>query len=291
MTRRDDGGFILVAVLGVMVLLASLVGAVALVVRSGLDSARLETDRLIRDGLLTAGLDIAAYELLLLQIPPAKLNGQQIRLDSGTVTLSAASDAGRIDLNGSDPALIANLYRSLGLKDMSPEAFAARVADWRDPDDEEQDDGAEAESYAGARLPQRPQNADFSEPDELQWLLGLSPESARTLAKHLTVYNPGGTINLWEASRETLLAIPGISASRAERILKLRRKRTEEVGQELLGMLPDQASYVTVDLKGHIAYRIRVEATPKVGARRIVTAVVTADPAQIRPYRVLDWRE
>ncbi len=53
MQRRAREGFILVAVLGVLALLAGLVGAVSVLVRSAVDSARIVSDDLSLEGLVS----------------------------------------------------------------------------------------------------------------------------------------------------------------------------------------------------------------------------------------------
>ena len=135
--RRDSGaGFILVAVLGVTALVAALIGAVSLLVRAAVDGARAGGDELALAGLTRAGIELAGYQLYGLKIPFVTLDGQQIRLDSGAVTLFVTDESVKIDLNGADPALLAGLARAAGLSALPPASFASRVADWRDADDE-----------------------------------------------------------------------------------------------------------------------------------------------------------
>ncbi len=125
--RRDSGaGFILVAVLGVTALIAALIGAVSLLVRSAVDGVRAGSDDLAFAGLTRAGIELAGYQLYGLKTPFETLDGQQVRLDSGVVTLFVKDESGRIDLNGADPALLTGLARAAGLSALPPASFAAR---------------------------------------------------------------------------------------------------------------------------------------------------------------------
>ncbi len=77
--RDGRGGFILVAVLGVMALLASLLGGTTVLVRAAFEGVQAKSDDLALDGLVQAGLDLAAYELYGLKLAPAQIDGQEIR--------------------------------------------------------------------------------------------------------------------------------------------------------------------------------------------------------------------
>jgi len=283
-------GFVLASVLGVLVLFAGLVGAITLLVRSGVDDARLAVDDLEADALLRAGLELAGYQLFVLKAPAAGLAGQQIRLDAGTVTLSVLAESARIDLNGSDPKLIAAAWRAAGLKTMRPEQFAARVADWRDGDgDVGEGGGAEAADYDAAGVGWRPRNDGFRSVDELRWVLGVGADDVRALRPYFTVANPAGTIDLYDAPEPVLRALPGLSSSAVGRLLKLRQKRSDETSEALKKLVGETAqALVTTDPP--VAYRIGLKVASGRGVTRAVEAVITADSTGSAPYRVIEWR-
>ncbi|WP_232631086.1 type II secretion system protein GspK, partial [Methylobacterium sp. Leaf118] len=216
--RHRRAGFILVAVLGVVALLASLMGGSTLLVRAAFEGAQAKSDDLALEGLLRAGLDLAAHELYGLRLPPGLIEGQEIRLDSGTVTLSVSDEAGRIDLNGADPALIAAAYRAVGGRGLHPEAFAARVVAWRQ---RHEPTGKTPQIDENQRPPRR---EGFRTVGELRWLTGVTAADAAALAGLLTVHNPGGRIDPESAPPSVLLALPGMRPPVVDQVLALRRR-------------------------------------------------------------------
>ncbi len=281
-------GFVLPAVLGIMVLFAALIGALTLLVRTGVDDARLAVDDLEVTALLRAGLELAGYQLVLLEAPATGLDGQQIRLDAGTVTLSVRAESARIDLNGSDPKLLAGAWKAAGLKGLTPEGFANRVADWRDPDDDVTDpDGAESAAYTDAGRKYRPANGEFRTVDDLRWVLGVKVADVLALKPYLTVANPAGTIDLYDAPQEVLRAIPGLTPATVARMLKIRVKRDDQTKEQLLSLVGEAQNLVTADPP--VAYRVTLDALSNRGARRKASAVIARDGTGRKAYRVLAW--
>lgn len=291
--RRDDGGgFILVAVLAVMALLAGLVATVSLVVRASVASVDVEVTDLTTESLVRAGLDIATYVALVNAEPPDALDGLLVRLDDGSVTLFAMPTGGRIDLNTSPPELLEAAWRASGARGLRPPEFADRVQDWRDVDQEVRDRGAEADAYAAAGVAFRPADDGFRSVDDLRWVLGVAPADVERLRPLVGVLNPKGTVNLFDAPRDVLLALPGMRPAIVDRIIRLRTRRTEETAQRLIQAVPQQiAEFVNADVKFDRVVRVRVEARPTRGAGRTVEAVLIADPLGQQASRVAEWRE
>jgi general secretion pathway protein K len=285
--RDRAAGFVLVAVLTVMILLSGLIAAVSLVTRSAVGSAVVQMDGLADESLIRAGVDLAAYQLFDLGRTPAALSGQQVRLDAGTVTLFAASESARVDLNTSDGALLAAAYRAAGLGGLSADSFAARVIDWRDADDEMSEGGAEARDYEAAGRGRQPQNDGFRIVDDLRWVLGVSQADVAKLANFVTVYNPGGKLDVFAAPKALLAGLPGISPATVAKIIALRRGRSEENDAALRALIVDQADFVAED-EGPI-YRLRLEVRREGRAVRTVEAAISADPSGQSPYFVMDW--
>lgn len=292
MTVRDrSGGFILVAVLAVMALIAGLVAAVSLLVRSSVATVNVEVTDLLGDSLVMAGIEIAAYTALVNQEPPDAVDGLVVRLDDGTVTLFDKPTGGRIDLNTSPPELLAAAWRATGSKRMRPAAFAQRVIDWRDADQDEQPVGAEADAYSEAGVPYRPADEPFRNVEELRFVLGVTAADIDKLRPLVTVLNPKGTVNLFDAPREVLDALPGFRGAATDRILKTRVKRTDETSQRLLKEVPAGANeLVNADVMPDRVRRVRIEARPNRGASQTVEVVIVPDPTGRRPYLVSDWR-
>ena len=112
MTRADRrSGFVMVSVLAVLAVLAALVAALVLIARANVAAGHAAHNDLSERSLIQAAKEAAAYELLLAGLRVSDVDGQEIRLDAGSVRLAVTNPAGRIDLNASDPALIAKLAK------------------------------------------------------------------------------------------------------------------------------------------------------------------------------------
>lgn len=284
MRRGGQDGFILVAVLGVMALMVSLVGGAALLVRSALGGVRATADDLRLDGLIRAGTELAAHELLDLKLPTARLREQRIDLDSGAVTLTAGDESGRIDLNWSDPVLLAGAYRAAGLTTLRPEDFAARVVRWRDR--YEAPAAADPARISLAAKPVGRGKDGFRTVAELAWLPDVSEADAAVLARLVTVDNVQGRVNAREASPEVLAALPDMTASLVAQVLALRRAPDAQFDERLKALLPRQQALLTAT-RGS-AFRVRVTARAG-GAVRTVTLTLARAPTREAPYFVTAW--
>lgn len=289
MARRKREGFILVSVLSIVALLATLVGGMSMLARSAVGGAQGAGEELALRALARAGVELAAYQLYGLKLPLDQIDAQQVRLDAGTVTLFVTDESGKVDLNGAAPALLAAAYRAAGLSVLSPSAFAARVADWRDEDDERTAGGAEAADYRAAGLDYAPQNDEFRSVGDLRWLLGLQPEHVAALEPFMTVHNPDGKVNVLSAKREVLLALPGIDPAMAERILALRADRTEAGAANLRQLLQAQGEFIK--LEPGPSYRLRVEARLRNGRVKSTEVVLAPSRKDDALYYVVEWIE
>lgn len=281
-------GYVLISVLAVIALLSGLVAALLLLGRSATDTAGLESESLRQDTLVQSAVTLAGYQLFVLKRPAADINGQQLRLDAGVVTLTVSSDAGKADLNGSAKELLAAAYRASGLKTLSPEAFAGRVLDWRDGDDEQAADGAEAPAYQS--LGYRPRNGPFRSMDDLRYVLGIAPADVERLRLFLTIYNATGRVSATLAPEALVAAIPGINPETVKTLLTLRRTETAEAKKQISDLLLVQASLI--DTASPSTYRVDIDArTGQRSAPRRVSVVLSAGATPAAAYQVLEWTE
>lgn len=296
MRRERRDGFILVSTLGALIVLAGLVAAVAYLTRAAVVGAASAREALIADTLLQSGVELAGYELFSLRRPAPLVNGQRIRLNDGVVTLFAASEAGKIDLNAAPAELLALAWDSIGAPGMRPETFAARVIDYRDLDDEpSKNGGAEIPEYTSAGPTKLPANGPFEMVDELQNVLDVTPDQVRRLAPMLTVQNPSGKISVFDAAPATLRIVPG-GARALDQIAALKAAKARE-GREgpgglkgddgaLQRLFGDAAKFVTLESEPR-AFTVRVE-VERGGARRTLDVILTASRAPDALYFVTD---
>lgn len=286
--RRGEGGFVLIAVLSVLALLSALVVSVSGMSRDSVDAAILASQQTRSEAMVRSGLSLAAYELYHLALPPERITGQQFRLDDGVIALTVSTDAGKVDLNASGRELLAAAYTAAGLTALSPQVFAARVIDWRDPDDNRADDGSESPDYADAKLDHGPRNGPFRTVDDLRWVMGVSPADIRALRDFVTVHNPRGRLDSFTASPAIIAALPKVAPETVDAVLAARSGRGAEAKATLEDLLLVQASMI--DAAPPVTYRVVIAVTlndsPKPRrAEAVIAAGVTAD----RPFHVLYW--
>lgn len=269
--RRDDraprAGFILLAVLVVFALAASLLGAISLLARSAVDGAVVVADDLRAGLILDAGITLAAWQLFGAGRSADDLAGQEIRFDAGVVRIAVEGEAGRVDLNGAAPVLLAAAWRAAGRRGLSADAFAARVVDWRDEDGDDEEDGAETAAYAAAGLP-APRDGPFRTVGDLAFVLGVGPDDVAALDPFLTVYNPDGRLAAGDAPRALLDALPGLSAAAAGRIAD--------------GAIPDDLVGAVIVEPGRV-FRIRADLVEG-PVRRALEAVVIPAVGSDAPF-------
>ncbi|WP_020179439.1 type II secretion system protein GspK [Methylopila sp. M107] len=292
MRRGGRRGFVLISVLGALIVLTSLVAAVAYLVRVAATGAAATRAELVMDALTRSGFQIAGYELFELKRTAAAMNGQQIRLNDGVVTLFVVSEGGKIDLNAASPETLAAAWTSIGAPGLTPVQFAARVRDFRDPDSEtDAKGGAEATQYAADGSGKAPSNAPFEQVDQIQNVLGVPPAAARALAPLLTVHNPGGKISVFDAPPAVVRAMPG-GVGLLDKIAALRaRPPVEGESDEAAAKAGAEALGESAKLFGFErtaqAYTVRVEAA-RGGVRRSAAAILTRARSGDALYFVTD---
>jgi general secretion pathway protein K len=112
------------------------------------------------------------------------------RLDvfGAQVTVNMQFEAGRIDLNAADEFLLTAAFAGNGFSEPEARSMAARIIDWRDPDDSTTAEGAERDDYRRADRVHGPRNAPFETVAEVQQILGGEKIDA-ALLDAFTVYS------------------------------------------------------------------------------------------------------
>ncbi|MFD1303652.1 general secretion pathway protein GspK [Methylobacterium marchantiae] len=289
MRSSDRQGFVLVAVIGILTLIAALTGGALLALRSSVESVALADEDVALTGLVHAGIALTAYRLLLEQQPAEELNGQSLPLPGGRFVASVRDEAGLVDLNGSPPDLLASVYRASGASGMAPDTFAARLVAWREESRPTEAPRRPGRTEAGRGGKRPVSGRPLRSLDEAATLLGLSQRDVRALAPLVTVYNPDGRVNVLSANRAVLEALPGLSRPSLEDILAQRRAPTPETVSALkasLGALGD-----SIKTEPGPAYRVAVTARGHNARAKSVSAVIASANAELAPFHVLEWSE
>src|SRR5262249_28303665 len=198
--RARDGGFIIVAVLWIMLALATLA---AIYTTYGVRTAYAvgpSDDRVNAEALFTAAIELTAYRLTIGSKDDRPSHGRfNFRLGRATVVEEFHAETGRVDLNGAQKPLLASLFVMLGAKPEDAEQFADRLIGWRPPAPQNGGPDPEADAYRTAGRNYKPRGAPFQEIGELWLVLGLPPAWVERVMPYVTVYGGGAQVNILDA--------------------------------------------------------------------------------------------
>jgi general secretion pathway protein K len=254
-----------------------------LVVRNSLSMARAEA-------VADAGVQRAVFEMYRTDNAPDawKRDGTTYdwSFDGVPVKVEMRDESAKIDINTASDALLRGLFLSLGLSDDEAAHIVDAILDWRDADSFKRPNGAEEPEYAAAGLAYKPANAPFQAIEELQLVLGMRPEIYRRVAPLITVFSRQPGINPQLASREVLLALPGMTSDVVDQYLALREAAR---AQGLpLPAFPQAGSFAT----GYtMVSSVRSEARLDDGTIFAREAVVLMRPTPRKIATFVAWRE
>src|SRR5262249_38295301 len=215
-------GFIIVAVLWMLLALATLASvAVFYVAQSAIALTPLE-GTLQTDALVTAGLELTTYRLSMSMPGQRPTRGAfRFRLARTNVDVEFLSEAARIDLNSAPKALIAGLFAALGAQSSDAGSHADRVVAWRTQAKSGVADGEEA-LYRAVGLPYPPRRAPFNHIAELSLVAGLPPALVERAAPFVTIFSGRRDVNVLDAAPEVIAALPEMSSGRLSAFLAAR---------------------------------------------------------------------
>lgn len=190
MTTRSARGFVLLAVLWVMVGVGTLGFGLALVARRAAGAAR---NRRAATEAQWLAEDCASRAESAIRSTFAHRSGDSISTDAvvrrswpqldeavaaspamtgAPCALTMRATGTRIDVNTADDSTLVRLFLALGDTPAVADSLADAILDWRDADDVPRPSGAEAAWYA-ARRREPPRNAQFADVRELSRVRGL----------------------------------------------------------------------------------------------------------------------
>jgi general secretion pathway protein K len=205
------------------------------------------------------------------------------------VEVTVEDEDGKIDLNRADAPLLTGLLVQAGLPPGDAAALVDAIADYRDPDSLRRPNGAEDEDYERLGQPAGAKDAPLEMVDELQQVIGMTPELFRRIAPALTVYSGRTNIDPTVAPRQALLALPGVDSRLAEFLANFRPGRPRSGNSE---PLPDLSKVQTLMTPSrHETYTLRAVAHTASNVIFIREAVVRFAKDVRRPYSILAWRQ
>ncbi|MDQ0503331.1 type II secretion system protein GspK [Xanthobacter agilis] len=261
-----DDGFILVAVLWILIALATFAAAYAVYVAATVRSAVALEEEVAARPLARAALELTAFRLLAQSRDERPTRGGfSFRMGSAQIRVGFVEDTARIDLNAAPHELIAGLFSALGATPDAADGFARHVVAWRSSDPEDAPP-EEAALYRDAQLGYAPRGAPFVHADELWRVAGLPPDLVAAALPHVTVFS--GQAQVHPANAD-----PVVQAAAGT--------RRADPGDDGPAPLP-----------GHTdAVRVTIGMDFDSGRHRTIEAVILLRESGDTPYRILAWSE
>jgi general secretion pathway protein K len=283
--QRADDGFIVVAVLWILLALAALVSVFAIYVANTELAVSVNDDSVQAEALVSASLELTAYKLVTIRREDRPTHGAfSYRLGRANVDVDFRSEAARIDLNKAPKELLAGLFTALGASYDNAQDYADRVIGWRTAPSTDTAD-KEVSLYRAAGLNYGPRGGPFGDAAELALVLGLPPALVEAAMPYVTIYSGREEVNILDAAPIVLAAVPGMTPARLSTFLG---ERGGLDGQSATTQLGDMQNAVTTE--GSKAMRVTVGVRFDSG-RRIVSQAVILVGGREKPYRVLSWQD
>ena len=131
----------------------------------------------------------------------------QIQYQDAEIRVRLFSEQGKIDINKASEVLLTAMMGVTELEEDKKQQLVDAIIDWRDKDEVELEHGAEKKRYADAGLAYQPANKDFQLIDELQLVLGMTPDIFQQLQALITVFSGQAKVDRVLAPKEVLAVI------------------------------------------------------------------------------------
>jgi general secretion pathway protein K len=275
---------ILVTVLWSIALLSTLVMATSVTFRGFVGIVTVDRDRLKADGLLTAGLEVAAgLASSADQIPLYDLEST-VTLASGTVRFRIDDEGGRIDIGKAPADFLAALLVSVGAPWPQANSVAQSIVRRRDGDDTPTNTAPANASAADQTM--RSGNVLFANVGQIAEIPGMHPDWVAAIRPLTTIFG-AETVNPLTASPGVIASIPGVDQTRLQAFLAARRSSPNDADR-LGAILGDGQRYVSPRPQQVAA--VQIAAVMADGFTTAAHAVIVLMPQDRQPYRVLVWR-
>jgi general secretion pathway protein K len=288
-TCSKQGGFIIVPVLWILVALASLAGILSVYVANTAVALSLNDDRLRSAALVSAGVELTAYQLTSAAKPLRPPHGSfSFRLDNARISVSFWSESTRIDLNLASKEMLTNFFAVLGAEPRDAELYADRVVGWRTPQSEDTLDSENA-LYRAAGARYSPRGAPFANVGELWLVLDLPPALINRAMQFVTVFSGRREIDVLAAAPEVVASLPGMTPALLDTFLKLRPSLPREIKAVADALGPDIAAAASIQPSDAVRVRTTIEFDN--GRQSASEAVILLVDGGDDPYRILSWRD
>jgi general secretion pathway protein K len=183
-----------------------------------------------------------------------------LRMRNAKATITIHSETGKVNPNTASQQMLAALMSAVGAPQSQAAMVSAAIVDWRQSDDGDPKGPArKIAQYRAARLDYAPPGAAFESLDEIQRVIGMTPELFSKLKPNLSIFQTGDP--------DIATAQPAVA--KALRTLNL----------------PPQPANADVTQVVSIVARVTTER----GGHYLRHAIVRVDPPESQTYGILAW--
>jgi general secretion pathway protein K len=285
--RSSERGFVLVAVLWILLALSTLAVIFSLYLSASAQALALDDTALETEALVSGSLELTAYQLTLADEKDRPARGSfHFRMDDADVSVTFTSEAARIDLNLAPKELLAALLADLGANKGAAKEDADRIIGWRTrPTPNSTSD--EASLYAAAGLNYGPRQSLFTHVNELALVVGLPPVLVERALPFVTVFNGSPDVDAKIAAPEVVAALKDTGQDKSADPFG---QPTAPSNDPLATADPSDAAQKNAPTAKSPCYRVRAVIHFSNG-RRTASEVVIALGDKVEPYHVLSWQD
>ncbi|GGI25879.1 MULTISPECIES: general secretion pathway protein GspK [Bradyrhizobium] len=278
-------GFILIAVLWMLIALATLASIYSIYIGSSSWSSSVIERRLQADQLVSASLNLATQRLAVADQRDRPTHGHfSFRLGQANASVRFVSEAARLDLNQAPRELLSSFFIAIGASEEDAPRFAARIVGWRErlrPSDR----ANEAQLYRAAGRGYGPRGAPFAHVGELWLVQGLPQVIIERMLPLVTVYSGRSDINVFDAPPELVAALPGMTLDRLNGFLG-QRQLVAPSKDALVRLLGSDQTAATADASD--AFRLDIKIGGAGGWNSCAEAVILLQGPD-DPFHILAW--
>jgi len=281
--EQSTRGFVLVAVLWILMALSSLALIFAAYLSTSARAMAVNDTALQVDALASAGVELTAYQLLLTGDDSRPTQGSfRFRMDGADVGVMFTSEAARIDLNFAPKELLAAFFGGLGADKDTASENAERVVAWRT---RPVPGSANNEATRYAALGYSPRQALFAHVNELALVADLSPALVERALPFVTIFNGSSAIDAAIAAPEVLVAFDQTVNANKEPY----GGAMASADGSVTGAGVPASPKVAAPAAKSPCYRVEVTIALADG-HRVTSEVVIVLGDKNEPYRVLSWQ-
>lgn len=203
--------------------------------------------------------------------------------DQAKIGVSITAESGKVDINSATPDVLTNLLRNIGVDAGHAGAIAQAVIDWRSFPISPQQVAQRKGAYAAAGRDYGPRNGPFASVEELQMVLGVTPEMYQKVAPYVTIWSGRSSPDANTAPLLALASVPGMDLQHAAAIIAARPAAASANGAAASGLVANNG----------ITHSIRSEAVLADGTRAVLRATVRLQGYRpgSQAFAVLRWQE